>query len=913
MVIAVRAMFGASFVGRSGDLDAVGALLAERSLVSIVGEGGVGKTRLATEVAAAQHEQGQQVAWADLAAARTPTGVRDAVVDALPTGAGAGAPSLEALLRGRLRSALLVLDNCEHIADVVVDLVETVDRACPEVRVLATSRERLGIAGEVVHRLGPLPVPPPDAPLDAATRAPAVRLLCDRLRDVRGDFRMDDADLESAVALAREVEGSPLGLELVAARAGSLPLDELAVLLPGPVRNASGASRGGPARQRSLDASVRWSVDLLSPWGRQMLQVLSVFADSFTLSTARSVAGGAPELECHGAEQVVSELVEASVIRVLPDGRYRLPAAVRFLARDLLADEGRDHVAHDRHADAVYSFVVADGETRTVRDESAWLAMLDVELPEVRVAMDWYVHCGRLDRVAEMLLATLYHWHFRGRHGEFTRRSEDLLALHGLSNALRGALLAITCHEVLIAGRVADAYRVADQAVTTSGVDEYWRARALMNRAWSGFLSGHGSDAQIWADIDEAERVVTHSGDRGFNRALLDNRRAALTMHSRSVPDGTELEAAVVARSAPLSKEVLSGLNFQACGTALMDLRLDHRLAIAREALSQSQAVGHQMFETMALASIGTVATLRGLEEDAERHFRHAAAINADHDLPTYMTQRWWAFAHYRFERDDAPFQAERAVELARGASSQWDTAAGLWLLGLTRLRSGDTEAARKVLTESSEASVDPSYPFSRLRSELGLAILDLRDDHYQQALDRVHDAIEIASRLGDRLGLCEALDHLALLESVRGAHARAGRLMGAVDALHAGTFVARLPFEAALRAETVDRLEQGLGPQAAAEAIAGGTCLTLDEAVRLARRSRGARRRPTTGWDSLTPAEHDVVDLAASGLTTPEIAARLFVSTNTVKTHLSQVYAKLGISSRAQLAAVHSAHSRRS
>jgi len=133
------------------------------------------------------------------------------------------------------------------------------------------------------------------------------------------------------------------------------------------------------------------------------------------------------------------------------------------------------------------------------------------------------------------------------------------------------------------------------------------------------------------------------------------------------------------------------------------------------------------------------------------------------------------------------------------------------------------------------------------------------------------------------------------------------------VDALHAATSVARLPFEATLRAETVDRLGQGLGPRAAAEAIADGTSLTLDEAVRLARRSRGARKRPPTGWDSLTPAEDQVADLAASGLTTPEIAARLFVSTNTVKTHLSQVYAKLGVSSRAQLAAVHSAHSRRS
>jgi predicted ATPase/DNA-binding CsgD family transcriptional regulator len=906
-------MFGASFVGRSADLDAVGALLAERRLVSVVGEGGVGKTRLATEAAAAQREQGQRVAWADLAAARTPAGVRDAVVDALP--AGADASSLEGLLQARLPRGVLVLDNCEHVADAAVTVVEAVDRACPDVHVLATTRERLGVPGEVVHRLQPLALPASGSTPDEATQAPAVALLTDRIRDVLGDFRVDDANVDSVVALARVVEGSPLGLELAAARAASLPLNELAELLPAPLRQAAGSYRGGLARHHSLDASVRWSVDLLSPSGRVMLQRLSVFADSFTLATARAVGDRVATLGSASVEQVVSELVEASVVRALPNRRFRLPAAVRFLARDLLADAGIDDEARDRHADAVYSLVVGDGQSRTIPDQSTWLAMLDAELPEVRAAMDWHVQRDRPDRAAEMLLAMLDYWHIRGRYAEFTRRSEDLLLLPGLSRALRGPVLAITSHEELMAGRLSEAYRLADQALTSPGMDEYWRARALMNRAWCGFFSGHGSDAQIWADLDEADRVVRQSGDGGFHVDFLDTRRAALMSHSRSIPAGAELDAAVVARSAPLTRMALTGLVFQAYGPALMDLRLDHRLAIAREALSQAREVGYPVYEVMALTAVGTVATLRGDKEQAERHLRDAAAVAADQDLPLFasLAQRWRAFAHYRFDRDDTAAQAERAVDLARVTSTQSDAAAGLWLLGLTRLRSGDTEAATTILTESSELSVDPSYPFSRLRAELGLAIIDLRQDRFQQALDRVHDAIGIASRLGDRLGLAAALDHLALLESVRGADDRAGRLIGAVDALHAASSVARLPFEAELRAQAVDRLEQAIGPLAAAEAIAAGTSLTVEEAARLARRSRGARKRPPTGWDSLTPAERDVVDLAVSGLTTPQIAARLFVSPNTVKTHLSQVYAKLDISSRAQLAAVHTAHAQHS
>jgi predicted ATPase/DNA-binding CsgD family transcriptional regulator len=909
----VRAMFGASFVGRSADLDAVGALLAERRLVSVVGEGGVGKTRLAIEAAAAQREQGQQVAWADLAAARTPAGVRDAVVDALP--AGAEAPSLEGLLQARLPRGVLVLDNCEHVADAAVTVVEAVDRACPDVAVLATTRERLGVPGEVVHRLQPLGLPVPGSTPQEATRAPAVALLIDRIRDVLGDFRVEDTNVDSVVALARVVEGSPLGLELAAARAGSLPLNELAVLLPAPLRQAAGSYRGGVARHHSLDASVRWSVDLLSPSGRVMLERLSVFADSFTLATARAVGDSVLEPASPSVEQVVSELVEASVVRALPNGRYRLPAAVRFLARDLLADAGLEAEARDRHADAVSALVVDRGPALKHDDQAAWLAMLDAELPEVRAAMDWHVQRDRPDPAAEMLLTTIDHWHIRGRYAEFTRRSEGLLGLRGLSRALRGPVLAITSHEELMAGRLAEAYRLADEALAAPGMDKYWRARALMNRAWCGFFSGHGSDEQIWADLDEADRVVRRSGDGGFHLDFLDTRRAALMSHIRSIPAGTELEAAVVARSVPLTRMALTGLVFQAYGPVLMDLRLDHRLAIAREALSQSRVVGYPVYEVMALAAVGTVAALRGEEERAERHLAHAAAIAADHDLPLFasIAQRWRAFAHYRFDRDDTAAQAERAVEFARVTSTQADAAAGLWLLGLTHLRSGDTDVAHQILTESSEASRDPSYPFSRLRAELGLAIIDLRHDRFQQALDRVHDAIGIASGLGDRLGLAAALDHLALLESLRGADDRAGRLIGAVDTLHAASSVARLPFEAELRAQAVAGLENAIGLQAATEAIAAGTSLTIEDAVRLARRARGARKRPPTGWDSLTPAEHDVVDLAVSGLTTPQIAARLFVSPNTVKTHLSQVYAKLDISSRAQLAALHTAHSQRS
>ena len=901
----MRGTLRASFVGRTAELTEVCELLEQRPLVSVVGEGGVGKTRLATEIAAVRRERDLPVAWAELATARTPAGVRDAVVDALPPGSDAS--SLDDLLAARLRGGLLVLDNCEHVLDPVLEVVEAVDRACPDVRVLTTTRERLGLPGEATYRLGPLPVPPPGVPLDEAAGSPAVQLLADRVRDVLGEIPDSEATLNCLLTLARVVEGSPLGLELAAARAASIPLDDLARLLPDPLRHAAGPQRGRPARHRSLDANVRWSIDLLSPEGSRLLQLLSVFADSFTLATARAVTDGVAGLPPHSLELVLGELVEASVVRLGADGRYRLPAAVRFLARDLLAEAGLADEARDRHAKALHALVAVDARSLVREDHVAWMAMLDAELAEVRAALDWCLRRDRPDEAADMLLVVWGHWSLRGRYGEFTRRSEELIAHPKASEAQRGSVAAIASRVALMAGRLQHSYHLGTLAVQARGLDDPCRARALVNRAWAGFLSGLGSDDQIWADAAEGRRIAQQFGDEDLIREL-DRSWAGLTTMTRSIPDGTELGADVAARCARLTGQMTDNLLSQCTGTALLDLRLEHRAAICREALVQTRAMGNPSGQSAALTALGTIAALRGDEDTTDLHLEEAVAVAAQHDLTTFVAinQRWRAFAHYRFDRDDTAAQAERAVALAQTVGSRWDEAAGLWLLGLARLRAGDTEEASRVLSQAAEASVDPSYPFSRLRSELGLAIIDLQHDRHHDALNRVHEAITTASGLGDVLGLAASLDHLALLESHREAHDRAAHLLGAVDALHEATSVTRLPFEAQLRQQTGDRLAAAIGDRAAAEAIESGRSLSPDQAVRLARRSRGARKRPSRGWDSLTPAERDVADLAVEGLANAQIAERLFISTNTVKTHLRQVYAKLDITSRAQLATIH-------
>ena len=312
----------------------------------------------------------------------------------------------------------------------------------------------------------------------------------------------------------------------------------------------------------------------------------------------------------------------------------------------------------------------------------------------------------------------------------------------------------------------------------------------------------------------------------------------------------------------------------------------------------------------MALATAGTIAALSGDADRSGQFLDEAARLTSERELVTFqnIAQRWRAFAHYRFDLSDTIEQAERAIELAESTDNAWDAAAAHWLVGLALIRGDDgaesDERAVLQLHSAADGSIEPGYPFSRIRAELALALVDLRSDAFAAGLGRVHDALRRAHEYGDLLGLAAALDHLARFECERSAFDRAGRFAGAADAIHQRAGVERLPCERDLRAIVERRLVAHTGTQVAQRSFEEGRSLDPVAAVRLARRSRGRRARPVSGWSSLTPTELEVADLAADGLTNQAIAARLVMSENTVKTHLSHVYNKIGVSGRSGVAA---------
>lgn len=897
---------GASFVGRAAELDELRDLLDTRSLVTIVGEGGVGKTRLAREVAGACAASDWPVWWTDLGAATGPSGVRSSFEDSLrPVGREV---SFEELIGERVPvgRCLMVIDNCEHVLDDVVARIELLGSVRPETRLLATSRVRLGVSGEVAYRLMPLDVPSREEPAARVGDIASVELLIDRVRDVISDFSLDESNASDLASIASHTEGVPLAIELVAAAASALPLSEIARDLRESLGMGAVDARREPRRHRSLDASVKWSVDRLDPATGAAFRRLGAFAESFRFGAAVRVISDVGDRHDRRAARSFVELVEASLVRRLADDRFILPMAVRTFAVEELDATAEVAAVRDRHADAITDVVVevmaglrAAGDANEV-----WLRLLDHELPDIRAAIGWQLDRGRPARAAELVGETYDHAHIRGRYGEMFAQCRTILAHRDLDRAAGARLAATAAIVSVMAGRLADSYEFAVRAVIDAD-DPVARANAYLQRAWSGYYSGLTDGATLWSDVDEALRIAQKQHDDGLHAVAL-LRQGSLVVQARSIPEGRTILASVAGASGLLqSHELLAARLFQTYGTVVFDLELDATYSQVLDVIADCRSLGHVAFESMALATAGTITALWGDEDRSDHFLDEAERVVSEHELPTFrnVVARWRAFAHYRFDRPDTAEHAERAVTLAEATDNAWDAAAAHWLLGLVGLRN-DHEGAVEHLHTALDRSIEPGFPFSRIRAELALALVDLHNDDFAAGVDRVHEALRRAHDHSDLLGVAACFDHLALFECERVAVHRAGRFAGAADAIHRRSRVERLPCERGLRIDVERRLVDLAGAEEAARLVATGRAQDTHAAVRLARRSRGRRSRPVTGWSSLTPTESEVADLAARGLSNPAIADRLVMSVNTVKTHLSHVYAKTGVPGRSGLAA---------
>jgi predicted ATPase/DNA-binding CsgD family transcriptional regulator len=887
-----------SFIGRDADLAAVDGALDRSRLVTLTGPGGAGKTRLAWQVAAERADQYPDgVWWVELAGIDGGSGVPPTVASALgvliePTRGPLG--SLIVHLADR--QALLALDNAEHVLDAVAGVADAVLHGCPAVTLLITSREPLSLPGELVW-----PVPP-------LADGDALRLFVERATSVRPGFTLDASSEESVHSIARHLDGIPLALELAAAWVRSLTPQQIEAALDDRFKLLVRGPRGAQRRLQTLAGSIDWSHALLDATDRTAFRRLGVFVGTFGLAAAEAVVTG-PGLSRSDVLPAIARLVDKSLVVAdehAGEARYRLLETIRAYALARLVEAKEERALRERHL-AWYRELAESTDADRVRTPDAWRRRLRVEYDNLRAALDWGLVATDPDEARRLAAALGWLWHLdrRGREGtEYLRRAidrapNDRSLLH--ARLLTGLALVVDTADPL--DLEYDAATRALELATEVG-DEGLRALCLNLAAVGAFYTDFDA---AWELCDQAYRAADTAGNQfvlGGSRAL-----QAIILHLRD--RHAEAEAIVdetVRNHLRIHRGVLSTvLGFQARGAlAIGDVARARDLA--EEAVGLAEPLADYLRVGAARAELARIQAVMGDMEGALRTIDPILRLVGDAAGAVFVPGLGRALGVLSVRLDNSDEAIRWLDQDARSTDREvetWLAAQALPLLAAALTAVGRTDAAASALDRAVAIGERLGMPgvlaeAAGARAELAAS----ESEGHSRAIDVAHDALAISVEHGLRAVQPAILEALARYGAALKPTIDDARLLFAADGSRVALGLPRDPLEGRRFDEVVATLRRALGDGAVEAAAVEGRRLRLDMAVALARRMRGTRGRPVIGWASLTRTELEVVELVAAGISNPEIGTRLFMSRSTVKTHLSHVFAKLGLSNRTELAA---------
>jgi predicted ATPase/class 3 adenylate cyclase/DNA-binding CsgD family transcriptional regulator len=508
-----------SFIGREAELAEVRRLVDGSRLVTLTGAGGAGKTRLALQVAAGLLDgSGDGVWFADLAPLADPDLVAVTVADVLGSRQEPGRPVLDTLTEAvGGRSLLLLLDNCEHVIGACAKLADALLRGCPDLALLASSREPLGIDGERVYRVPSMGIPADGDDVGAIRASEAVRLLEDRAAAQGVPLAWDEPAAEVAGRICRRLDGIPLAVELAAARLRVLPAAELEARLDQRFAILTGGSRAAPPRQQTLRAMVDWSWELLTGAERAVLARLSTFAGGFALAAAEAVAAG-PDVPAAEVLEHLGALVDKSLVQFddtgTGPGRYRLLETVRQYAAGQLDAQGpAAGAARIAHRDYYLALAEAAAPQLIAHDQAEWLDRLDAELGNLRAAIAYSL--TQTDPAPGLRLATSLgvYWRARGHAAEGAGVLRALLDAPAAQEATlpraRALATAASLLQQLGSYAIAGDYCQEALAIARAAGDDYLVAELLRERAWLLVRQGQPGTALplIESGLDLARRL----------------------------------------------------------------------------------------------------------------------------------------------------------------------------------------------------------------------------------------------------------------------------------------------------------------------------------------------------------------------------------------------------------------------
>ena len=894
-----------SFVGRDRELGEVDQTLQDARLVTLIGAGGCGKTRLAVHVAAEAAERHPDgVRWVELGPVSAPRMVAYTVARTFGLVEEEDRPVIDTLCEQLAGSnALVILDNCEHVIEPCAELAQALLRAAPALRILATSREPLGVPGELTYR-----VPSLD---DEA----GIRLFMERAAQVRPGFTADGADAEAVAEICRHLDGLPLAIELAAARVRMMPPVRIAAALDDRFRLLTGGGRTVLPRQQTLELSVAWSHDLLDKVEKALLRRLSVFAGGFTLEAAESVCADGV-VDAYGVLEVLSRLVDKCLVQADvsdAEGRYRLLETIRVYAQGKLVETSESEATRARHSDYYLALAERAEPELVLRDGAAWLDVLDREHYNLFSAAEWCDATGAYEPLLRLVTALTLFFELRSHLAEGGRWFARALARDEGPSAIRARALWGAAHVALYGGDFEAWGRYAPEALAMAEeVDD----EAALCRALN--INGLAT-AWLTPEVDRGRAMLEQSLElgrkHGDNWAVADGLKIVTV--TWMFQDDYENLAAPLAEFLKVS-ERLGNRFFIAWYHMTIGWVATHRgdLALAEHefqvGLEEDQGVGGAAklcasTAGIAIALLGEIEALTGRYEEAEARlvtFLGRAAATGD-----YLGAPWGIPILARLlvgcgRSEEARDTIGPFVDLMRPLGVPYHVADGLGVLGAAHLAAGEYDAAEAALTEAKGLATTIRNPWLAGRANNHLGELARARGDSAQAEDLHHEALAQRTTAGLLPGVAESLEALAGLAADQESVAEATRLWGAASALREAMGLARWPADQPAYEADVAKASRSLGEEAFNAAWAEGAALGIGEAVAYASRARGERKRPSSGWGSLTPTELEVVKLVAKGLTNPEIGERLFIGRGTVKTHLAHVFTKLDLGTRSELAA---------